>query len=112
MYGHGAGSASAEELENIISMGSPESAIVPEQEFKVGQEFYLEHCGHTGKIIKVYDNGDIAVRCSGSHEKDPLKGNTYKGKIKIPSKSSFGFCHTTKMLPTSKSNLVYIIGTR
>jgi hypothetical protein len=107
MGGGGGGSVSEQELRNVMS-----SSVEPEQEFKVGQDFYLECCGHVGSIIKVYGNGDIAVRCPETHEKDPLKGDPYKGKFKFPSEGSFGFSHTTKMLPTTKSNLVYIIGTR
>jgi hypothetical protein len=94
------GSVSEQGLRNIVS-----SFVGPEQEFKVGQDFYLERCGHVGKIIRVYDNGDVAVMCSKSHDKDPLKGNVYKGKFKTSSK-------TTETRPTTKSNLVYIIGTR
>ena len=82
------------------------------QELKVGQKFYLELCGHTGKIIATYPNGDIAVRCKESHEKDPLRGDEYEGKFRIPSKSSFGFTHTTERRKKSKRNLVYIIATR
>ena len=94
-----------EELEKITS--KPE-----EKEYKKGQDFYLKSCGHIGKIIKVYDNGNIAVRCSQSHEKDPLRGDAYKGKFKIPIKSGFWFRHTSVTKPVSKRNLVYIIDPR
>lgn len=98
-----------QEVERI--MNSSESAIELKQELKVKQDFYLELCGHVGKIIKIYDNGDIAVRCPESHEKDPLTGDVYKGKI-VSYTSKFSFLKLKKTIPKSKRNLVYIIGTR
>jgi hypothetical protein len=111
MFSDFMGGASAVPItEQKLEKISSGSAV--ELELRVGQNFYLELCGHVGKIIRTYDNGDIAVRCPQSHDKDPLRGDEYKGKFKYRSKNSLEFGHTAVTMPTSKRNLVYIIGTR